>query len=1169
MLANLVFRSMLILAVVFAGETCNAEGQQPPRRIAIISAERSPFYERLRRAFGEHTALVPLEQDDVLRMLREHGLKPFARCDTGATVQLGLALSVDALLTLEPSSRPGDSPSIRVQLDDTRYGFRIFDLVVSLDDLEGTAKRLVLQVVDVLNKVKADPNSMLLICVTPFESKELSSTWDWLTKQIQRSIEQELNRGPDVIVLSRDFANFPPELRASLVLLDGEYHLEHGPREVVVKLVARNRGSELFAAEIRAPMNDSDALGREVARKFQENHRRPVPVRPFSDDGEAEYLAGMARASFVRYQAKTTGVRLEDLETAIIRVDVARALQPMQHEHTLLLLDLLNAKLSDLQQIQADSQEMAEALARVAEIGLRVWAGKTELPKSVAGAYEQRLLQTWSHYTNYARELRGSLINFELHLPRIGMDSDLSRVADNFYMYRNVCYARSRRSSAAALDRYMKSVNSMRNVHPLLQRLMNAHGEGSYLANHWLAEALPCIFQFADLDDIHDYYRKMMDNRALARGTRDKLGVLTCAIIDPWSAYYTWAPPIHHATQLQELQAGFDRFRQEVLKHEVASVRMAAELKEAFVQVDHDLARANDHFGRFERLLKDQSQYREEVREWIVQLILTAAGNEYLDQPSSKDQHKKMLESIENHQAFLTKSVSPNHREMHIVFLGWAQKVFTTNASAGDLSDRGLLADQMARCMVSYLGQRRDAGERTRDGWNRLMPNFVALLRSAGRGAAVDEILSTEKQPVSTPPAPTTSPEQLAKAKIEAEQRLKQKERDSDEIRKEHRRYAAHPCSEPMFDYLNRYLNGDPFKSISLRRLVSAGDQIGVLCTGSLPAEGDQYQYAMLRLDITADPPQAVSLNVLNVSTNAITKPKDYRRYWTYDNQHRQALKFATAGRDIFMSAPGVGIVVFPEKGEPELLSEDNGLASNEVGEIAVVAGKIYTQIGGIVSPDVGLMEVDLKKRCSRIVCSTRDESSGLEGRRLSGLAADPRSDKLWITTNGDKNGRPSLITYMPTGGKFEVIQEATPHAAADFRIVGRTANQLFLGGHSGRLWLCDMVSREFRYVFADGKLTNFPVGDCGLAVDGDTWLIDNSGSGVYLWRPGMSMPENISRACSPTTSIYTGISVTDWTQTRQGLFLITYVSSWSPSEGKNPKYDYVLSVIPTVRVGQ
>ena len=67
------------------------------------------------------------------------------------------------------------------------------------------------------------------------------------------------------------------------------------------------------------------------------------------------------------------------------------------------------------------------------------------------------------------------------------------------------------------------------------------------------------------------------------------------------------------------------------------------------------------------------------------------------------------------------------------------------------------------------------------------------------------------------------------------------------------------------------------------------------------------------------------------------------------------------------------------------------------------------------------------------------------------------------------------------------------------------------------------MLANEVKYVFAGGKVTHFPVGESGLALDGDTWLIDHPASGVYLWRAGMSRPEKISRACFPTTSVYTG----------------------------------------------
>ena len=38
----------------------------------------------------------------------------------------------------------------------------------------------------------------------------------------------------------------------------------------------------------------------------------------------------------------------------------------------------------------------------------------------------------------------------------------------------------------------------------------------------------------------------------------------------------------------------------------------------------------------------------------------------------------------------------------------------------------------------------------------------------------------------------------------------------------------------------------------------------------------------------------------------------------------------------------------------------------------------------------------------------------------------------------------------------FEVVFEPKRTAGRDFRILGRTTDELFLGGHSRDLWLCD-----------------------------------------------------------------------------------------------------------------
>jgi len=134
-------------------------------------------------------------------------------------------------------------------------------------------------------------------------------------------------------------------------------------------------------------------------------------------------------------------------------------------------------------------------------------------------------------------------------------------------------------------------------------------------------------------------------------------------------------------------------------------------------------------------------------------------------------------------------------------------------------------------------------------------------------------------------------------------------------------------------------------------------------------------------------------------------------------------------GRNVFVGHPTEGIIVFPADGQPRLLNEEKGLASQQIWSLAELDGKLYAVIG---SPwvETGLMEVDWKSNTSRILFSERTKSPDLPlaGQGTFGILSDHKRRVLWLlsgTMNLNTHSGPvSLYAYHPRENRAELIQK-------------------------------------------------------------------------------------------------------------------------------------------------
>jgi len=139
----------------------------------------------------------------------------------------------------------------------------------------------------------------------------------------------------------------------------------------------------------------------------------------------------------------------------------------------------------------------------------------------------------------------------------------------------------------------------------------------------------------------------------------------------------------------------------------------------------------------------------------------------------------------------------------------------------------------------------------------------------------------------------------------------------------------------------------------------------------------------------------------------------------------------AALGAETVYVGTGVGLVAFPlEGGEPKVMTEADGLPSNEVLSLAFYDGKLYIGFGPVMSlfgrAAFGCRGAD---GLFRLIASTSaaEERSGLDGGRsyrITAILADTERRCLWLGVKyiQGQGGRNGVWRYTPQSGKLEHV---------------------------------------------------------------------------------------------------------------------------------------------------
>ena len=184
--------------------------------------------------------------------------------------------------------------------------------------------------------------------------------------------------------------------------------------------------------------------------------------------------------------------------------------------------------------------------------------------------------------------------------------------------------------------------------------------------------------------------------------------------------------------------------------------------------------------------------------------------------------------------------------------------------------------------------------------------------------------------------------------------------------------------------------------------------------------ESSEYGYGVLRFD--TDRLQVVSDQ--RAGKNARMRFMKYMSQFFFSGP-----AVAYDGRDVFVAHSTEGILVFPSDGQPRLLTEETGLASQHIWRLEALDGKLYAIIGE-PGTETGFMEVDWKSGASRILWSQRSKAADslLAGHGTHGILADSNKHILWVLSDDGSPGpwgkTNSLYTFSPRDNRVDLKQK-------------------------------------------------------------------------------------------------------------------------------------------------
>lgn len=315
------------------------QGAEPePRRLAVLEVEGAekdtsalvPLLEA--KLLEKSDRVVLLERSSVDRLLREQelGLSNAGEFGGKSAIRAGKLWGVDVFCLLQMTER-----NLRVQMVDAWYGLKVLDLTLPMpraNEMEKTAAQLAVRIGQQLSAVARDPKGMRLVGVLDFRSMEPTNRLDALVDKIHASLEQQMMFQPGVVVVERrqvqpllDERELVPGMaegiRASMLLLDGEFRLdENDEDQLVVYVQARKNEDRIFTVKVTGPKEGVQELGAQLALAIRGKMDEVASGNPMSQEAEAEMLVKQAKAT-------------SDPVLALSAMAAARALMPESDEY--------------------------------------------------------------------------------------------------------------------------------------------------------------------------------------------------------------------------------------------------------------------------------------------------------------------------------------------------------------------------------------------------------------------------------------------------------------------------------------------------------------------------------------------------------------------------------------------------------------------------------------------------------------------------------------------------------------------------------------------------------------------------------------------------------------------------------------------------------------------
>jgi hypothetical protein len=328
--------TLLLLLIPFARSIGDA-----PRRLAVVEVEGeepvTPGLVELVEAglLQAEDEVVLLERGKINRLLREQelGLSSEAGDFSGGTaVRAGEIWGVDVFCLLSREKK-----NLRVQLVDAWHGIRMMDILLPHPygpDKGRTGKMIAGRVLRRLPTVTRDPSGLRMVGILAFTSMEPSREFDALERPVRMAIEQQAQHQPDLLVAEREQVRplleerervdtLPERIRASLVLVDGEFHLdEEDPGRLNLHIRGRRNNSQVFRLSVNGPRNDLELLGHRATAAIGKALGQVPTTAEMDPELEAEMLRAQSMAG-------------RDPSTSLGAAAAARALMPDVEDYEL------------------------------------------------------------------------------------------------------------------------------------------------------------------------------------------------------------------------------------------------------------------------------------------------------------------------------------------------------------------------------------------------------------------------------------------------------------------------------------------------------------------------------------------------------------------------------------------------------------------------------------------------------------------------------------------------------------------------------------------------------------------------------------------------------------------------------------------------------------------